>query len=123
MQTKDNFNLSRTIKNTYVCTKKKVIPDKSKFDSIKSNIKIILNKLSPANYSKLETEFINIYAELLDNTIKEAEADEEANEEANEEINIIDKYIIEHICYNNLSYSTIYVNILFSLMIDGVMLA
>jgi len=112
MQTKDNFNLSRTIKNTYVCTKKKVIPDKSKFDSIKSNIKIILNKLSPANYSKLETEFINIYTELLDNTINEAEAEAEANEE----INIIDKYIIEHICYNNLSYSTIYVNILFSLI-------
>jgi hypothetical protein len=100
---KDNFILSRTIKNTYISTKKKSTQDKSKFDAIKSNIKIILNKLSPANYSKLETEFLNIYNELIE-------------EDNSEENIIIDNYIIEHICYNNLSYSTIYVNILFTLI-------
>jgi len=65
MQTKDNFNLSRTIKNTYVCTKKKVIPDKSKFDSIKSNIKI--------NTSSLSNKYINTdiitFTNIKDNTI------------------------------------------------------
>jgi DNA-binding transcriptional regulator YhcF (GntR family) len=57
---KDNFILSRTIKNTYVNTKKKTTEDKSKHEAIKSNIKTILNKLSPSNYSKLEHELINI---------------------------------------------------------------
>ena len=101
--TKDNFILSRTSKNTYVNTKKKIPEDKSKLDTIKSNIKIILNKLSPANYSKLEAEFLNIYNELI----------EQDNSEENV---IIDNYIIQHICYNNLSYSTIYVNLLFALI-------
>ena len=103
--TKENFILSRTIKNTYVSTKKKNNEDKSKLDTIKSNIKIILNKLSPANYSKLETDFLNIYNDLI----------EQDNVEEN---NIIDNYIIEHICYNNLSYSAIYVNILFALIVN-----
>jgi hypothetical protein len=102
---KDNFILSRTSKNTYVNTKKKCTEDKSKFDTIKSNIKIILNKLSPANYSKLETEFLNIYNDLI----------EQDNSEENA---IIDNYIIQHICYNNLSYSTIYVKLLFALLIN-----
>ena len=101
--TKENFILSRTSKNTYINTKKKFSEDKSKLDAIKSNIKIILNKLSPSNYSKLETEFLNIYNDLID-------------EDNNEEHIIIDNYIIEHICYNNLSYSTIYVNLLFALI-------
>ena len=101
--TKENFILSRTSKNTYISTKKKISEDKSKLDAIKSNIKIILNKLSPANYSKLETEFLNIYNDLIE-------------EDNNEENKIIDNYIIEHICYNNLSYSTIYVNLLFALI-------
>ena len=102
---KDNFILSRTSKNTYVNTKKKCAEDKSKLDTIKSNIKIILNKLSPANYSKLETEFLNIYNDLI----------EQDNSEENA---VIDNYIIQHICYNNLSYSTIYVNLLFALLIN-----
>ena len=101
--TKENFILSRTSKNTYINTKKKFSEGKSKLDAIKSNIKIILNKLSPSNYSKLETEFLNIYNDLID-------------EDNNEEHIIIDNYIIEHICYNNLSYSTIYVNLLFALI-------
>ena len=103
--TKDNFILSRTSKNTYVNTKKKIPEDKSKLDTIKSNIKIILNKLSPANYSKLEAEFLHIYNELI----------EQDNSEENV---IIDNYIIQHICYNNLSYSTIYVNLLFALIVN-----
>ena len=102
---KDNFLLSRTSKNTYINTKKKFTEDKSKLDSIKSNIKIILNKLSPANYSKLETDFLNIYNELIE-------------QDNNEENIIIDNYIIQHICYNNLSYSTIYVNIYFALIVN-----
>ena len=102
---KDNFILSRTSKNTYVNTKKKCVEDKSKLETIKSNIKIILNKLSPANYSKLETEFLNIYNDL----IKQDNTDENI---------IIDNYIIQHICYNNLSYSTIYVNLLFALIVN-----
>ena len=59
--------------------------------------------MSPSNYSKLETEFLNIYNDLIE-------------EDNNEEHIIIDNYIIEHICYNNLSYSTIYVNLLFALI-------
>jgi hypothetical protein len=102
---KDNFLLSRTSKNIYINTKKKSHEDKSKLDAIKSNIKIILNKLSPANYSKLEIEFLNIYNDLI----------EQDNSEENK---IIDNYIIEHICYNNLSYSSIYVNLLFALIIN-----
>ena len=102
---KDNFILSRTSKNTYVNTKKKCVEDKSTLETIKSNIKIILNKLSPANYSKLETEFLNIYNDL----IKQDNTDENI---------IIDNYIIQHICYNNLSYSTIYVNLLFALIVN-----
>ena len=103
---KENFFLSRTLKNMYISTKKKTTIDKSKLDNTKSNIKIILNKLSPSNYSKLETEFITIYSDLIDNN----------DEETIEVLKIIDNYIIEHICYNNLSYSVIYVNLLFTLI-------
>jgi hypothetical protein len=104
---KDNFILSRTIKNTYVNTKKKTTEDKSKHEAIKSNIKTLLNKLSPSNYSKLEPELINIYKECLENSNN--------NNDPLLLVNI-DNYIIEHICYNNLSYSVIYVNILFALI-------
>jgi hypothetical protein len=104
---KDNFILSRTIKNTYVNTKKKTTEDKSKHEAIKSNIKTILNKLSPSNYSKLEPELINIYKDVLENS--------NSNNDPLLLVNI-DNYIIEHICYNNLSYSVIYVNILFALI-------
>lgn len=53
----------------------------------------------------METEFLNIYNELI----------EQDNSEENK---VIDNYIIEHICYNNLSYSSIYVNIFFALIIN-----
>lgn len=105
--TKESFFLSRTMKNTYVSTKKKNTQDKSKLDAIKSNIKILLNKLSPANYTKLEAEFINVYKNLLDSN---------SSQDILDENNIIDNYIIEHICYTNLSYSNIYVNILFTII-------
>ena len=107
---KENFILSRTIKNTYVTTKKKTTEDKTKHEAIKSNIKIILNKLSPSNYSKLEPELINIYKELLENSNNDPQS------QSLEMHKNIDNYIIEHICYNNLSYSVIYVNILFALI-------
>jgi hypothetical protein len=110
---KDNFILSRTIKNTYVNTKKKTTEDKSKHETIKSNIKTILNKLSPSNYSKLEPELINIYKECLENSNNNSNSNN--NNDPLLLVNI-DNYIIEHICYNNLSYSIIYVNILFALI-------
>jgi len=112
---KDNFILSRTIKNTYVNTKKKTTEDKSKHEAIKSNIKTILNKLSPSNYSKLEHELINIYKECLENSNNNNNNNSNNNNDPLILVNI-DNYIIEHICYNNLSYSVIYVNILFALI-------
>ena len=112
---KDNFILSRTIKNTYVNTKKKTTEDKSKHEAIKSNIKTILNKLSPSNYSKLEPELINIYKECLENSNSNSNSNSNNNNDPLLLVNI-DNYIIDHICYNNLSYSVIYVNILFALI-------
>ena len=103
---KDYIMLNRNNKNTYVTTKKKNTEEKSKLDSIKSNIKILLNKLSPSNYAKLEKEFVNMYDELLDSK----------GQVSSEDHNNIDNYIIDYICYNNLSYSAIYVNILFSII-------
>jgi hypothetical protein len=65
-----------------------------------------LNKLSPSNYDKLEKELLVIYNELLDSSI----------EENIDELYSMDNYIIDYICYNNISYSSIYVNIFFSLI-------
>lgn len=80
--------------------------DKTKINIAKSNIKSLLNKLSPSNYNKLEKEFLVIYNELLDSSM----------EENIDELNSMDNYIVDYICYNNISYSSIYVNIFFSLL-------
>ena len=85
---------------------RKVPIDKTKINIAKSNIKSLLNKLSPSNYNKLEKEFLVIYSELLESSI----------EESIDELYSMDNYIIDYICYNNLSYSSIYVNIFFSLL-------
>jgi hypothetical protein len=87
------------------CIRKPPI-DKTKINIAKSNIKALLNKLSPSNYNKLETEFLVIYSELLDSSIQENL----------DELFSMDNYIIDYICYNNISYSSIYVNIFFSLL-------
>ena len=80
--------------------------DKTKINIAKSNIKSLLNKLSPSNYNKLEKELLVIYSELLDSSIQESI----------DELYSMDNYIIDYICYNNISYSSIYVNIFFSLI-------
>ena len=80
--------------------------DKTKINIAKSNIKAFLNKLSPSNYNKLEKELLVIYSELLESSI----------EENIDELYSMDNYIIDYICYNNLSYSSIYVNVFFSLI-------
>jgi hypothetical protein len=80
--------------------------DKTKINIAKSTIKALLNKLSPSNYDKLEKELLVIYNELLDSSI----------EENIDELYSMDNYIIDYICYNNISYSSIYVNIFFSLI-------
>jgi hypothetical protein len=80
--------------------------DKTKINIAKSNIKALLNKLSPSNYNKLENEFLIIYSELLASSI----------EDNIDELYSMDNYIIEYICYNNISYSSIYVNVFFSLL-------
>ena len=80
--------------------------DKTKINIAKSNIKSLLNKLSPSNYNKLEKELLVIYNELLDSSIQESI----------DELYSMDNYIIDYICYNNISYSSIYVNIFFSLI-------
>jgi len=67
---------------------------KTKIEEIKSTIKSILNKLSPSNYIKLEQDFLMMYSELLTNCI-------ESNN--NETIDYIDNYIINYICYNNIT--------------------
>jgi len=85
---------------------RKVPIDKTKINIAKSNIKALLNKLSPSNYNKLEKEFLVIYNELLESSIEESIG----------ELYSMDNYIIDYICYNNLSYSSIYVNIFFSLL-------
>ncbi len=85
---------------------RKVPIDKTKINIAKSNIKALLNKLSPSNYNKLEKEFAIIYNDLLESSI----------EESIDELYSMDNYIIDYICYNNLSYSYIYVNIFFSLL-------
>jgi len=85
---------------------RKVPVDKTKINIAKSNIKALLNKLSPSNYNKLEKEFLLIYNELLDSSV----------EESIDELYSMDNYIIDYICYNNISYSSIYVSVFFSLL-------
>jgi hypothetical protein len=104
-----DFNLlnkyNKLIQST-ITTVRKVPIDKTKINIAKSNIKALLNKLSPSNYNKLEKEFLVIYNELLESSI----------DESIDELYSMDNYIIDYICYNNLSYSSIYVNIFFSLL-------
>ena len=99
----NNNNYNNNNKNY---TKKKE-ETRTKIDLVKSTIKSILNKLSPTNYAKLEQELITMYIQLLTNSI-------ESNN--NEDIEYIDNYIMNYIIYNNVSYSCIYINILFSII-------
>jgi len=99
----NKFNKFNTLQTSTI---RKVPIDKTKINIAKSNIKALLNKLSPSNYNKLETELLVIYNELLDSSI----------EENMDELYSMDNYIIDYICYNNISYSSIYVNIFFSLL-------
>jgi len=101
----NKYNKSSVIQTTSTSVRKVPI-DKTKINIAKSNIKALLNKLSPSNYNKLEKEFLVIYNELLESSI----------EESIDELYSMDNYIIDYICYNNLSYSSIYVNIFFSLL-------
>ena len=104
--TKDFNSINKYNKLIQTTSIRKPPVDKTKINIAKSNIKALLNKLSPSNYNKLETEFLVIYNELLESSI----------EESIDELYSIDNYIIDYICYNNLSYSSIYVNIFFSLI-------
>jgi hypothetical protein len=111
----DNYNGTKDFNNVNKYNKLNVLQinsvrkapiDKTKINIAKSNIKALLNKLSPSNYNKLEKEFLVIYSELLESSI----------EENIDELYSMDNYIIDYICYNNLSYSSIYVNVFFSLI-------
>jgi len=99
----NKFNKCNILQTTSV---RKVPVDKTKINIAKSNIKALLNKLSPSNYNKLEKEFLFIYNQLLDSSI----------EESIDELYSMDNYIVDYICYNNISYSSIYVNVFFSLL-------
>jgi len=111
----DSYNGSRDFANVNKFNKLNILQtpsvrkapvDKTKINIAKSNIKALLNKLSPSNYNKLENEFLIIYSELLASSI----------EDNIDELYSMDNYIIEYICYNNISYSSIYVNVFFSLL-------
>jgi hypothetical protein len=91
--------------NSVRCQKKKE-ETKTQIEVVKSTLKSILNKLSPSNYTKLENDLIILYTQLHDSCMENNN---------NEDIHYIDTYIINYICYNNVSYSNIYVNILFTL--------
>jgi hypothetical protein len=110
-KTKSNDNYYRhsnvSYNNNNKSSLKKKEETRTKIELVKSTIKSILNKLSPTNYAKLEQELITMYIQLLTNCI-------ESNN--NEDIEYINNYIINYIIYNNVSYSTIYINILFSLI-------
>ena len=104
----NNNNNSRSRSNiSNISYTKKKEETRSKIELVKSTIKSILNKLAPSNYTKLEQELVSMYIELLTNCI-------ESNN--NEDIIYIDNYIITYICYNNVNYSTIYSDILFSIL-------
>ena len=102
----NNVNKFNKLNNLQPTSIRKVPVDKTGINIAKSNIKALLNKLSPSNYNKLETEFLVIYNELLETSI----------EETIDELYSMDNYIIDYVCYNNISYSSIYVNIFFSLL-------
>lgn len=106
--TKDFNNVNRFNKHNVLQTPtvRKSPVDKTKINIAKSNIKALLNKLSPSNYNKLEKELLIIYSELLDSSIQESI----------DELYSMDNYIIDYICYNNICYSSIYVNVFFSLI-------
>ena len=99
----NKYNKFNTLQTTSI---RKAPIDKTKINIAKSNIKSLLNKLSPSNYNKLEKEFLVIYNELLDSSM----------EENIDELHSMDNYRVDYICYNNISYSSIYVNIFFSLL-------
>jgi len=101
----NKYNKLSVIQTTSTSVRKVPI-DKTKINIAKSNIKALLNKLSPSNYNKLEKEFLVIYNELLESSI----------EESIDELYSMDNYIIDYICYNNMSYTSIYVSIFFSLL-------
>jgi len=101
----NKYNKLSVIQTTSTSVRKVSI-DKTKINIAKSNIKALLNKLSPSNYNKLEKELLVIYNELLESSI----------EESIDELYSMDNYIIDYICYNNISYSSIYVSIFFSLL-------
>lgn len=105
---KDFNNVNRFNKHNVLQTPsiRKSPIDKTKINIAKSNIKALLNKLSPSNYNKLEKELLIIYSELLDSSIQESI----------DELYSMDNYIIDYICYNNICYSSIYVNVFFSLI-------
>jgi len=101
----NKYNKLSVIQTTSTSVRKVSI-DKTKINIAKSNIKALLNKLSPSNYNKLEKELLVIYNELLESSI----------EESIDELYSMDNYIIDYICYNNISYCSIYVSIFFSLL-------
>ena len=105
-QSNHNSHNSYNSHNSHNSSLKKKQESKTKIELLKSTIKSILNKLSPSNYKKLEQELITMYIQLLNNCI-------ETNN--NETIDYIDSYIINYVCYNNVSYSNIYVNIVVSI--------
>lgn len=85
---------------------KKKQPIKDKFDTVKSNIKTIINKLTTTNYLKLEKEFIDVYNNYLNS----------CENENIKEVYLLDNFIIETIVFNNISYSSIYNDLLFSII-------
>jgi hypothetical protein len=101
-----DFNKFNKLNMLQINNVRKVPIDKTKINIAKSNIKALLNKLSPSNYNKLERELLTIYGELLESSMQENI----------EELYSMDNYIIDYICYNNISYSSIYVDVLFSLL-------
>ena len=104
----DYYYQQSTSFNTFnsIRSQKKKEETKTQIELVKSTLKSILNKLSPSNYTKLENDLITLYTQLYESCIENNN---------NEDIHYIDTYIINYICYNNVSYSNIYVNILFTL--------
>ena len=100
----DNYKEHSILKN-YKDIKKKQ-PIKDKFDTVKSNIKTIINKLTTTNYLKLEKEFIDVYNNYLNS----------CENENIKEVYLLDNFIIETIIFNNVSYSSIYNDLLFSII-------
>jgi len=126
----DNYNSSKDFNNVNKFNKfsilqttnvRKVPLDKTKINIAKSNIKALLNKLAPSNYTKLENEFLVIYNELLESSIQENideldSMDKSSMDKSSMDKSSMDKYIIDYMCYNNITYSSIYVSVFFSLL-------